>query len=65
VGVGLAFGPSMAGTLTTSVWRTPSAATHPLLLLTSMLELRRPVLASSANDVCGSDADNVVPLRTA
>jgi hypothetical protein len=33
--------------------------------LTSMLELRRPVLASWSNDVTGSDADNVVPLRRA
>jgi integrase len=34
-------------------------------LRTSMLELRRPVLASWANYVTGSDASNVVPLRRA
>ena len=32
-------------------------------LRTTMLERRRPIMAAWANFVCGSDADNVVPLR--
>ena len=32
-------------------------------LRTTMLERRRPIMAARANFVCGSDADNVVPLR--
>ena len=34
-------------------------------LRTSMLELRRPVLASWASFVCGETGDNVVELRKA
>ena len=29
----------------------------------SMLERRRPIMSAWANYVCGSDADNVIPLR--
>ena len=32
-------------------------------LRTTMLERRRPIMAAWANFVCGSDADNVVPLQ--
>jgi hypothetical protein len=35
------------------------------LLRTSMLELRRPILASWASFVCGETGDNVVELRRA
>ena len=32
-------------------------------LRTTILERRRPIMAAWANFVCGSDADNVVPLQ--